>query len=105
MTEGDVLKMVSLSTEFQQIKVRDEELNEMDRLLDESCWMSVAGGVENTHGKVNALLQTYISRGYVEAFSLVSDMAYVAQNGARIIRALFEMALRKGWPTVANRYS
>ena len=42
-------------------------------------------------------------RGPVEAFSLVSDMNYVAQNAARIIRALFEIALKKAWPTVANR--
>jgi activating signal cointegrator complex subunit 3 len=43
--------------------------------------MPVAGGVENPHGKVNILLQTYISRGYVDGFSLVSDSAYVAQVG------------------------
>ena len=62
MTEGEILKMVSLSTEFEQIKVRDEELNELDRMLEDSCWLPVAGGVENSHGKVNALLQTFISR-------------------------------------------
>ena len=62
MTEADILKMVSLSTEFEQIKVRDEELNEMDGLLHDNCWFAVAGGVENAHGKVNALLQTYIGR-------------------------------------------
>ncbi len=47
------------------------------------------------------LLQTYISRGFVDSFSLVSDLAYVAQNSARIIRALFEITLRKGWPLMA----
>lgn len=48
-------------------------------------------------------MSSFPYRGTVDAFSLVSDMAYVAQNSARIVRALFEMALRKGWPTVANR--
>ena len=62
MTEADILKMVSLSTEFGQIKVRDEELNELDNLLHDSCWFAVSGGVENSHGKVNTLLQTYIGR-------------------------------------------
>ena len=62
MTDGEILKMVSLSTEFEQIKVRDEELNEMDFMLSDWCWLPVAGGVENSHGKVNALLQTYIGR-------------------------------------------
>jgi len=41
--------------------------------------VNVAGGSENTYGKVNILLQTYISQGRVDNFSLVSDQAYVAQ--------------------------
>ena len=41
--------------------------------------MAVSGGTENSYGKTNILLQTYISRARVENFSLVSDMAYVAQ--------------------------
>ena len=61
------------------------------------------GGVENSYGKVNILLQTYISRGMVESFSLVSDHAYVAQNASRIMRGLFEMALRKGWSAMAAK--
>ena len=39
----------------------------------------------------------------MEDFSLVSDTAYVAQNSARIARALFEVALKKGWVTVASK--
>ena len=50
----------------------------MDELL-QSCRLSVQGGVENTYGKVNVLLQTYISCNPVESFSLTSDLAYVAQ--------------------------
>ena len=59
-------------------KVRDDEMSEMDELL-QSCRLSVQGGVENTYGKVNVLLQTYISCNPVESFSLTSDLAYVAQ--------------------------
>ena len=55
------------------------------------------------HGKVNILLQTHISRGRVNAFSLVSDLNYVVQNGTRIARALFEVVLRKNWPLLAGR--
>lgn len=62
-------------------QVRDEELEELDRHQHETCCLPVAGGSENNHGKVNILLQTYISRGTVDAFSLVSDSAYVAQVG------------------------
>ena len=45
------------------------------------------GGSENTYGKVNILLQAYISGAMVSSFSLISDMAYVAQNAARILRS------------------
>ena len=59
-------------------KVREDEISELEILLGD-CWLPVEGGVENSHGKVNILLQTYISQGTVESFSLVSDLAYVAQ--------------------------
>ena len=59
--------------------MRDEELQELDRHLNETCVMPVAGGSENSYGKVNILLQTYVSREMVDNFSLVSDSAYVAQ--------------------------
>ena len=45
------------------------------------------------------LRQAYISQHRCTAFTLVSDCNYVAQNGARVARALFEVsrARRNGW--------
>lgn len=60
-------------------QVRDEELEELDQLLCSYCELPAAGGVENSYGKINILLQTYISRGEVDSFSLISDLSYVAQ--------------------------
>ena len=54
-------------------------MRELQDHLEDSCEMPAAGGVENPHGKVNILLQTFISRGHVDSFSLVSDSAFVAQ--------------------------
>uniref|UniRef100_A0A3Q3K309 Activating signal cointegrator 1 complex subunit 3 n=1 Tax=Monopterus albus TaxID=43700 RepID=A0A3Q3K309_MONAL len=102
-TEADILSTVSKAEEFEQLKVRDEEIEELEELLCNSCELPAAGGVENGYGKVNILLQTYISRGEVDSFSLISDLSYVAQNAARIIRALFEIALRKRWPAMTYR--
>jgi activating signal cointegrator complex subunit 3 len=102
MSEDGILSMVSNSQEFEQLKVRDDEVAELVSLMH-SCPVPVKGGAENAHGKVNILLQSYISKEFVEAFSLVSDMAYTAQNAGRILRGLFEMSLRKGWPTMAAR--
>ena len=56
-------------------------MEELERILNETCEMQVPGGVENTYGKVNILMQSYISRQYLDSFSLVSDQAYVAQVG------------------------
>lgn len=60
-------------------QVRDEELEELDQLLCNYCELPAAGGAENSYGKINILLQTYISRGEVDSFSLISDLSYVAQ--------------------------
>ncbi|KAG8582318.1 hypothetical protein GDO81_008009 [Engystomops pustulosus] len=102
-TEGDILAIVSKAEEFEQIKVREEESEELEHLIDNYCELPVAGGVENGYGKVNILLQTYIGRGEIDNFSLISDSAYVAQNAARIVRALFEVALRKRWPAMTYK--
>ncbi|KAK5892899.1 hypothetical protein CesoFtcFv8_013245 [Champsocephalus esox] len=102
-TEADIFSIVSKAEEFDQLKVRDEELDELDQLLSNYCELPAAGGVENGYGKINVLLQTYISRGEVDSFSLISDLGYVAQNSARIVRALFEIALRKRWPAMTYR--
>ncbi|KAJ8290873.1 hypothetical protein GJAV_G00018670 [Gymnothorax javanicus] len=102
-TEADILSIVSKAEEFEQVKVREEEMEELEQLLHEYCELQVAGGVENGYGKINILLQAYIGRGEVDSFSLISDLSYVAQNSARIVRALFEIALRKRWPAMTYR--
>ncbi|KAJ8288293.1 hypothetical protein COCON_G00009520 [Conger conger] len=102
-TEADILSIVSKAEEFEQVKVRDEEMEELEQLLHNYCELPVAGGAENGYGKINILLQSYIGRGEVDSFSLISDLSYVAQNTARIVRALFEIALRKRWPAMTYR--
>lgn len=52
---------------------------------------------ELAHVKTNILLQSFISRANFDDFALVSDSAYVAQNSARICRALFKIALNRRW--------
>lgn len=104
MTEADVLLMVSQAQEFEQLKVRDDELDELDTLTAVNCAVKVGGGSENVHGKVNILLQTYLSRGNVQSFSLISDLSYVQQNAVRIMRALFEIALRRNNAVMTGRF-
>lgn len=54
-------------------------MDELDELSRENCDFAPAGGSENIHGKVNILLQTFLSRGRVKSFSLISDLAYISQ--------------------------
>ncbi|XP_076242802.1 activating signal cointegrator 1 complex subunit obelus isoform X1 [Calliopsis andreniformis] len=103
MTEAQILAMISKSQEFEQLKVREEEIQELENLYESYCTFIPEGGVENLHGKVNILLQTYVSRGHVSLFSLISDQAYVTQNAIRICRALFKIMLRQNNAIMSGR--
>lgn len=96
-TEADVLKMISMSGEFDNITSRDSEEKELRRLKDSAAPCDIEGGIGTQQGKTNVLLQSYISKANLEDFTLVSDTAYVAQNAARICRALFMIALNRRW--------
>ena len=96
-TEKDLLKMISMSGEFDNVQYRDNESKELARLREESTHYEVAGGNDVASTKTNILLQSYISRARVDDFALVSDSAYVAQNAARICRALFMIVLNRRW--------
>ena len=97
--------LLSSPQEFENIRVRDEELPELERLSRSSacCPLEVKGGLENVAGKANVLMQTLISGRRVSAFTLVSDSNYIAQNAARIARGLFEICLTRNWSSMAER--
>ncbi|KAG0132069.1 putative RNA helicase [Tuber indicum] len=96
-TEADILTMLSLSGEFDNIQSRDTESQELENLRKTVCPCQVGGAKDSPHAKVNILLQSYISKANLDDFALVSDSAYVAQNSARICRALFHIALNRRW--------
>ncbi|RPB18975.1 activating signal cointegrator 1 complex subunit 3, partial [Terfezia boudieri ATCC MYA-4762] len=96
-SEADILSIIALSGEFDNIQSRDNEATELMMLRENDCPCEIPGKSEDTHVKTNILLQAYISRANLEDFALVSDSAYVAQNAARICRALFMIALNRRW--------
>ncbi|XP_049885974.1 activating signal cointegrator 1 complex subunit 3 isoform X2 [Pectinophora gossypiella] len=105
MTQGDVLKMLTRCSDFQQLKVRKEELTELHSLQNQYCELSTEGEVkEDLYWKINILLQVFLSRGRVNASSLQSDLNYISQNAVRIVRALFEITLRKNNAYMAAVY-
>ncbi|EEB05874.1 ATP-dependent RNA helicase Slh1 [Schizosaccharomyces japonicus yFS275] len=97
MSEADIFSLLSNCSEFSQIKSRENEAKDLEELLEYSTPCQLRDSVSNTPGKVNVVLQSYISRSRVDDFTLQSDMNYVAQNAGRITRALFEIALSRAW--------
>lgn len=96
-TEADILKMISLSGEFDNVQSRDSEAKELTHLKNDIVPCDVDGGIDTPQAKTNILLQSYISRQLLEDFALTNDMNYVAQQSGRICRALFLLALNRRW--------
>lgn len=96
MTDIDLLRLFSLSGEFKHITVREEEKLELSKLASKVP-IPVKESPSEPSAKVNILLQAYISRLKLEGFALVSDMAFIQQSAARIMRALYEMSVRRKW--------
>ncbi|BCR90755.1 ATP-dependent RNA helicase BRR2 [Aspergillus chevalieri] len=97
----ELFRIFALSDEFKYIPVRQDEKLELAKLLGRVP-IPVKEGIDEPHSKVNVLLQAYISRLKLEGLALMADMVYVTQSAGRIIRAVFEIALKKGWSSVAK---
>jgi activating signal cointegrator complex subunit 3 len=97
MSDEKILALFGKAAEFTQLKVRDDEIAELEANMadQETCPINVLGGATNVYGKVSILLQTYLSRRYIATFSLVSDCNYVLANASRLFRALFEITMTR----------
>ncbi|CAB3404822.1 unnamed protein product [Caenorhabditis bovis] len=105
MPDDMALGIISMASEFAQLKVREEECPDLEELVSYGCMLNVrGGGLASVAGKVNVLLQSLISRTHVRNFALMSEQMYVQQNAGRICRALFEIVLRKGWAHATNAF-
>ena len=102
LSDMEILRLFSLSREFKFIPVREEEKIELMKLV-ELVPIPIKGGAEDSCSKINVLLQAYVSRLSLEGFALMADMVFVTQNAGRLFRALFEIALKRGWCVLARR--
>ncbi|KAH3679937.1 hypothetical protein WICMUC_000680 [Wickerhamomyces mucosus] len=101
-TEADVLSIISMSSEFDSIKFREEEAAELKKMLNNSATCQICAELESAHGKTNILLQAFISKTTINDSALYSDANYVAQNSIRICRALFLVGINRRWGTFAK---
>ncbi|KAG2326267.1 hypothetical protein Bca52824_008995 [Brassica carinata] len=80
--------------EFKYVTVRQEdEKMELAKLLDRVPILIK----ETPSSKINVLLQAYISQLKLEGLSLTSDMVHITQSAGRLVRALYEIVLKRGW--------
>ena len=101
MSDIELLRLFSLSGEFTHITVREEEKLELSKLAAKVP-IPVKESPGEPSAKVNILLQAYISRLKLDGFALISDMAFIQQSAARIMRALFEIAMRRNWSSLTK---
>ncbi|KAF2270673.1 pre-mRNA splicing factor [Lojkania enalia] len=101
ISEIELFRIFALSEEFKYIPVRQDEKLELMKLLGRVP-IPVKEGVEEPQAKINVLLQAYISRLKLEGLALMADLVYVTQSAGRILRAIFEICLKKGWAQVAK---
>lgn len=97
----DIFRLFALSKEFENIPIRESERIELQRFIDRVP-VPVKGSMDETATKINVLLQAHIARFRLDGYDLNADMVYVTQSGSRIMRALFEIALKKGWAMLAD---
>lgn len=90
MSDIELIRLFSLSHEFRNIVVRQEEKQELAKLI-QSVPIPIKESMEDASAKVNVLFQAYVSQMKLDGFALIADMVYVQQSAARIFRALFEV--------------
>jgi activating signal cointegrator complex subunit 3 len=104
-TDSDLARLICSADEFKNMKMRQEELSELDTLAKTTCPLDMsqpfADGanqslVNDEVDKCFVLMQAFISRHRIKGFTLIADMNYLASNSARVARAIFEMCIREG---------
>lgn len=103
LREADGLDLMSRAADFSNVPLRESEEDELQALL-ERIPCQVPGGNKMPEGKVNILLQAHISRLPLEDFALVADSRAVTQNAGRVLRALFELSLDRGYAAAAAAF-
>ena len=82
--------------------MRQDEKLEVGKLR-ERVPIPVKETVDEPSAKINVLLQTWISQHALDGYALAADMVYVTQSAARILRALVEICMIRGYARTARQ--
>uniref|UniRef100_A0A667XVK9 U5 small nuclear ribonucleoprotein 200 kDa helicase n=1 Tax=Myripristis murdjan TaxID=586833 RepID=A0A667XVK9_9TELE len=103
LSEIELFRVFSLSSEFRNITVREVWLTReyhggLILIPDQLNSVLVVFSFQ-----INVLLQAYISQLKLEGFALMADMVYVTQSAGRLMRAIFEIVLNRGWAQLTDK--
>ncbi|KAJ2907875.1 Pre-mRNA splicing, partial [Coemansia aciculifera] len=98
-----VLAAFAQADEFRALAVRADERAEVARLAERAP-IPVRGAADpaDPAAKAAVLVQAHVARLRLAGFALAADLAYVAAAGARLFRALFALAVARGWARPAR---
>ncbi|MBN3296912.1 U520 helicase, partial [Amia calva] len=99
LSEIELFRVFSLSSEFRNITVREEEKLELQKLL-ERVPIPVKESIEEPSAKINVLLQAYISQLKLEGFALMADMVFVPQLTDKTVN-LCKMIDKRMWQSMS----
>lgn len=102
LSEIELFRVFSLSSEFRNITIREEEKLELQKIAERTP-IAIKESLEEPTAKINILLQAYISQLKLENLALAADMVYVTQSAGRLFRAIFEIVLYNGWAQLADK--
>uniref|UniRef100_A0A8C2KUU7 Activating signal cointegrator 1 complex subunit 3 n=1 Tax=Cyprinus carpio TaxID=7962 RepID=A0A8C2KUU7_CYPCA len=102
LSEIELFRVFSLSSEFRNITVREESIEEPSAKICNLMIVSLKLNVTSV-SQINVLLQAYISQLKLEGFALMADMVYVTQSAGRLMRAIFEIVLSRGWAQLTDK--
>ncbi|CAO1613320.1 unnamed protein product [Jaminaea pallidilutea] len=97
----ELFRIFALSEEFKHQVVRQDEKLEVGKLL-ERVPIPVRESLDDPMAKVNVLLQSWISQLKLDGYVLAADMVYITQSAGRILRAIFEICLRRGYARLSH---
>jgi len=84
MSDTNVLHLVVTAAEFENVRVRQEEQNELDS-IKQKVPIDLEGPVNDSATKTFVLVQAFVSRERPRGFTLISDTNYIASNAGKFL--------------------
>lgn len=104
MSTDEILSVIAKSSEFSQIKAREDEIPELMYINARCPYRCNSIKDMDSNRKVMTLLQACICESFLKSPSLSSDMMYISQNIGRLLRGYYEICVYRGFPVLIGKF-